>query len=84
MVLLILNFQTGEPSCPYWTIPVLVEENFDGATLEDAFSSFFESDYDEDLDFEDIVNDVLSSMGWKWHFVDTKIPSCDYMHTMWL
>jgi hypothetical protein len=83
MVLLILNFETGECDCPFWTVAALVESNFDGASLEDAFVSYFEA-ADEDLTFEEIIEDVLNSMGWRWHFVDTKIPSCDYMHTMWL
>ena len=83
MTLLILNFETGEPSCPYWTVSALVEGVFDGEALEDAFSSYFES-ADEDLEFEDMAEDVLNSMGWTWNFVDTKIPSCDSMYQMWL
>ena len=83
MVLLILNFETGDSDCKFWTVSALVEGNFDGAALEDAFSSYFES-ADEDLTFEEMAEDVLNSMGWKWQFVDTKIPSCDYMYTMWL
>lgn len=84
MTLLILNFETGDRDCPYWTIMAVVEGAFDGEALDDAFSSYFETADCEDLEYKDQAEDVLNSMGWNWHFVDTKIPSCDTSYTMWL
>ena len=84
MTLLILNFETGDSDVPYWTIYVVVEGTFDGAALDDCFSSYFESADTEDLEFQDMAEDVLNSMGWTWNFVDTKIPACDSVYTMWL
>ncbi len=84
MTRLILNFETGDKECPYWTVSAVVDGKFDGEALEDAFSSYFEEADTEDLEFEDMAEEVLNSMGWKWNFIDTKIPSCDSMYTMWL
>ncbi len=84
MTLVILNFETGCTDCPYWTIMATVEGNFDGEALSDSFDSYFESADTEDLEFEDMAEDVLNSMGWTWNFIDTKIPACDSAYTMWL
>lgn len=84
MTFLILNFETGDSDCPYWTVYVTVDGRFDGCMLEDAFMSYFEQDDSNDASFEDATKDVLDSMGWEWAFIDTKVPACDYVYTMWL
>lgn len=84
MILLIMNFETGDNECPYWMVMATVEGDFDGESLDDAFASYFEDADTEDLEFEDMAADVLNSMGWKWNFVDNKIPSCDSYYNIWL
>lgn len=83
MVLVNFNFETGDHECPYWTVTAVVKEGFDAATLEDSFASYLEQ-ADEDLEFEDMVEDVLNGTQWPWQFVEDGIPACDSMHTMWL
>ena len=84
MTLLILNFETGDNDCPFWTVMATVEGSFDGSALEDSFSSYFDSAETDDLTYEEMAEDVLNSMGFTWSFIDTKIPSCDSAYTMWL
>lgn len=89
--LLNIFFETGDHECPYYTISVVVDGDFDFDELENAFKSYFDSDlYDEDEDFEDSVetvmnyNQAIGIGGTNWFFVEGKIPACDRQFTMWL
>lgn len=65
--LLILNFETGDQKYPYDTMYVLTTNNLDSGALEDSFMAFFESDYDEDLDYQDYAEIVLNAEdGLEW------------------
>lgn len=82
-MLLHVLFETGEPDGPYWTVSAIVKNGFDSDALEEQFESYLK-DADEDLEFEDIVADVLDAMGWSWEFVKESIPACGGQYFMYM
>lgn len=85
MILLMLNFETGDTALPYWQVLVTVDDaRFYGEELEDSFASYLESVDTDDMEFEDIVKEVMTASEWSWAFVDTKIPPCDSVYNIWL
>ena len=82
-MLLHVLFETGEPDCPYWTVSAIIKNGFDSDALEEQFESYLK-DADEDLEFEDIVADVLDAMGWLWEFVKENIPACGGQYFMYM
>ena len=40
--------------------------------LEDAIFSFYYQNCDDDLDYQDIVNDIMSSFNVEWQFINHK------------
>ena len=83
-ILVLFNFETGEPHCPYWQVLAVVnEDDFDKEELEDCFMSYLDSSASDDKEFEDMVKDILSSLDWKWELIGA-IPACDLMCTIWI
>lgn len=77
MVLLIVNFKTGDESVSFYDVAVLIEtETIDRRALEKAFSSC-EIDYEEDDYYEECVKRVLNGAGYKWSFLNSSIPQCN-------
>ena len=84
-ILVLFNFETGEPDCPYWGVLAVVNANdFDTEALEDCLMSYFDSDEADDKEFEDVVRDVLGSFGSKYELIECAIPNCDFMCTIWI
>lgn len=81
--LLIVQFETGDSSVRYYEVPVVVQNCTWGQVkeIEDSFSSFIET-MDEDLDYEDIVDAVMSHSGFDYTFIQSDIPSCKYVRTI--
>lgn len=83
-ILFVFNFETGDASCSWWQeIAVVYGSNEDIKTIEDGFCSYFESSACEDKNYDEIVKDVLNSLGLKWERI-TKIPECDCLKTLWV
>lgn len=74
--LLIFMFETGDRSCPYWTVPVIVHGPYVPGTLETKAGILM--DDNPDLDYAEITESVLNAaVGVRWEWIDGKIPACD-------
>lgn len=83
--LLIINFETGDASVPYYDVPVVINaKNFDYKTFEDSFASYLDSNMPDDKDYEDMVEEVLNESGYEWSFVSNKIPECNNYKLMYI
>lgn len=85
--LLIFMFETGDSTCKHWNVPVIISSNFssdDFHEIEDSTLSFIESGnaYSEDMEYEDIVESVMSAANYQWKFVNGKAPECDCIYTL--
>lgn len=73
--LLIFMFETGDSSCPYWNMPVIVYERYDPGALESKARIYMDdnpySGYDE------VTERILNDAGVRWKWIDGKIPECD-------
>ena len=81
--LLIFSFVTGDESCKFYDVPVIVYgDNKDIDSIEDSFASYLDSDASEDSSYEEAVADVMDASGLKWEMAYGKIPSCDFWRIM--
>lgn len=49
----------------------------DIGTLEDSLMAYIDSVYEADMEYQDVVEDVLNTSGYEWKFVGGKVPACD-------
>lgn len=88
-LLLIFDFLTGDSSVQYYDIATVIQfQNkslFDVCSeIEDSMTSYLNSDYDEDLMYEDIVADVLNASDYVWSFPRNGIPAVDTYRIMYI
>lgn len=83
-ILVVFNFETGDRDCRYWQETRVVQcDKEQLIEIEDCFSSYLDSELSEDKEYEDMVDEVLSSTNLQWSN-PINIPECDYMHTFWI
>lgn len=75
-------FETGDTDCPYYQIFVIVMSN--GAVDYVAIEDSIERLDCNDLEFNDIVEDVMKESGLSWSFVSDTIPESRAIHTFWI
>jgi len=81
------NFETGDNSCKYYQVYVVVEskDTPDYDTLEDSISSYFESSScDEDSEYEDNVEDIMNQSGMPWSFMKNGVPVSETIFSFWI
>ncbi len=78
--LLIFMFETGDSSCPYWNVPVVVYEPYAPGKIETKARIYMddnpESGYDEAVEY------VMNDAGVRWEWVAGKIPECDRLNIL--
>ena len=65
--LLTINILADETQCSYYQDVVLIHDEFDFYTLEDAFASYIDSDKCSD-NYEDYAQDVLNALNLDWEY----------------
>jgi len=81
------NFETGDASCKYYQVYVVIksEERPDFETIEDSISSYFESSSrDEDLEYDDNVEEIMNESGLEWNFMRDDVPKSELIHSLWI
>lgn len=80
------NFETGDASCAYYQVYVIVNSDdfIDYDTLEDSISSYMDSNYDEDNEYEDIVEDIMNASDLSWIFMGKIIPESRTIYSYWI
>lgn len=78
--LLIFMFETGDYSCPYWNVPVVVQGPYVAGTLETKTRIYM--DDNPDADYEEAAASILNNAGIRWEWVAEKIPECDRLDIM--
>ena len=81
------NFETGDKSCKYYQIYIVVNspDHLDFEALEDSIVSYFESNASsEDLEYEDNVEDIMRESGLIWRFMHEGVPESKLIHSFWI
>jgi len=81
------NFETGDVSCKYYQVYVVVKNQGrpDFEALEDAIVSYFESSaHDEGSAYENNVNDIMCESGLAWNFMREGVPQSELIHSLWI
>lgn len=81
------NFETGDASCKFYQVYVVVKskERPDFESLEDSISSYFDSSSrDEDLEYEDNVEEIMRESGLEWEFMRDGVPESKMIHSFWI
>ena len=84
------NFETGDVSCRYYQVYAVVESQntpltqgvFD--TLDDSLMSYFDNARTDDVEYEDIVEDILRESGLTWSFATTAISEIHKIYSFWI
>lgn len=76
-LLLIFNFETGEDTTRYYDVATIIDVSHGSvydicADIMDSLSSYLEAVDDEDMSYEDIVEDVLNHSKYEWEFTSGK------------
>lgn len=83
-ILVMFDFETGDASCKYWTeLAVVYTERKNLDKIKDNLISYMTSPAAEDLQYDDIVKDVLRESGFWWKYIENgigNIPACDMFH----
>ena len=85
------NFETGDASCKYYQVYIIVESQNTPLTqdvlytLEDSIMSYLDSTAaDDDPEYEDTVKDIMRESGLAWSFVATVIPESHKIYSFWV
>ena len=79
-------FSTGDFECPYYQKFVLVEKEkaICRKTLEDSIVSYMESTETEDMEYDDIVKDIMGESDYLWTELPEVIPRHSVLYTFWI
>lgn len=81
------NFETGDASCNFYQVYAIVKSDtfIDHASLEDSIMSYFEGNVViDDLEYEDMVEDIMRESGLVWEFMKTPIPESERIYSFWI
>lgn len=77
-----LMFETGDSKYPVALSTIIIYGDFgekDMGELEDSFSSYLETTNTSDIDYEDIIQEVLDASGFEWEDANDPIPECKHL-----
>lgn len=85
-ILIVFNFETGDSTCRYWQELAVADCEFgDVDIIEDAMSRYIDNpDFDDDVQYDEVVRNVMNTSGFDWLYVSGKIPECDCMRTIYI
>jgi hypothetical protein len=85
-IILQFLFETGDKTPSHHQTFVVVNNAADFCydTLSDSISSYMDSDYNEDNEYDDIITDIMNASGLKWAFMDMPIPESKAIYTYWI
>ena len=82
--LFVFQFKTGDASCSYLDIPVIIKNNCtieDYCAIELRFQGLLEKYANKDYEFEDIVESTMKSLRFSWEFA-TQEAACPRLYVV--